>query len=74
VWILTWSPLPLLGKVRSFGGLSAEDRDTLLTRAANSRWYALRQLTDLLKLMACFAYFQHQQVRETLGVPGGTGP
>ncbi|MBW1880539.1 MAG: hypothetical protein JRI25_03980 [Deltaproteobacteria bacterium] len=74
VWVLTWSPVFLLGRLRSFGGLSPEERDTLLVRAAGSRWYLLRQLADLLKLMACFAYFRHQSIREKLGVPGGSAP
>jgi len=72
VWILTWSPLLLVGRLRTFGGLSPEERDTLLVRAAGSHLYPLRQLVDLLKLMACFAYFRHRSVREPLGVPGGS--
>jgi len=74
VWVLTWSPPLLLGRLRTFGGLSPEQQDALLVRAASSRWYPLRQLVDLLKLMACFAYFRHRAVREPLGVPGGSAP
>jgi hypothetical protein len=63
VWVLTFSPIFLLGKPRRFGALPPSDRDLLLGRAASSRLYLLRQLVLALKLVACFAYFQDPTLR-----------
>ena len=58
VWALTWSPLFLVGRPRTFGRLDAAARDEVLVRAAGHALYPVRQLVDVLKLTACFAYLR----------------
>lgn len=67
VWVLTWLPIVLVGRLRTFPRLSAPEQDQLLCRAAASRWYLLRQLVTLLKALACFAYFREPAVRGRFG-------
>lgn len=74
VWALTLSPPLLIGRWRTFGALNDDERDLVLVRAASHRWYPVRQLADLVKLMACFALFRHREVRAPMGVPGGSAP
>ena len=67
VWTVTLSPLLVLGRVRSFGGLSHEERDRCLVRAHGSRIYLLRQALETLKVVACLAAFQDATLREEVG-------
>ena len=67
VWALTWMPLVLVGRLCTFPRLSPDAQDQLLSRAAASRWYLLRQLVTLLKALACFAYFREPAVRARFG-------
>jgi hypothetical protein len=64
VWALTWAPLLLLGRARTFGGLRRTDQDRLIDRATRSRWALLRQLALTLKVVACLAYFRDPAARE----------
>lgn len=66
VWMLTLSPLLLLGRVSLFPGLSDDEKDALLTRADSSRLFLLRQLVAVLKVVAGFAYFSDPRVRASL--------
>lgn len=63
VWVLTWAPLLLIGRARSFGRLADSEQDRLLEQASSSRWYLLRQLVMTLKAIACFAYFRAPTAR-----------
>jgi len=66
VWALTFAPPALLGTVRTFESLNAEDRDRLLQKVANSRFYLVRQLPLTVKLTACFAYLRDDDIRDRL--------
>lgn len=63
VWVLTWAPLLLIGRARSFRRLAGPEQDRVLERAASSRFYLLRQLVMMLKAFACFAYFRAPNAR-----------
>lgn len=69
VWILALSPPWLLGRWRTFGALGPDDRDRLLTLAAGHRRYLVRQLVELLKLVACLRAFEDPALRTRLGAP-----
>ena len=58
VWVLTLSPVLLIGRPALFHRLSPEDRDRVVVAAAAHRWYGFRQVASVLKLIACFAYFR----------------
>lgn len=62
-WLLGLSPLLLMGRPRTFAGLTAEDRDTLLARASKTRLPLLPDLVLVLKVIACFAYFRDPGVQ-----------
>lgn len=63
VWLLTFAPLFLAGRPRTFAALAPRDRDRLLRRAARHRSYVLRQAVLALKVVASFAYFEDERVR-----------
>jgi hypothetical protein len=63
VWALSLAPPLLLGRVRTFEGLSPAERDELLDKVSRSRSYLIRQLPLTVKLMACFAYLRDDDVR-----------
>lgn len=62
VWVVTLSPL--LGQGRLFHRLERERQDHWLGRLASSRSFALRQVVNTLKMMACMAYFEEPLARE----------
>lgn len=68
-WALTLSPLVLVGRFATFGGLDEDTRDTLLARAMKSPSYLVRQLVLTLKLVACFEYLESPAVRAALAPP-----
>jgi hypothetical protein len=63
VWALALSPPWLLGRWRTFAGLSDDDRDRLLVRALHHRRYLVRQMALTLKTLACFGYFRDPAAR-----------
>ncbi len=66
VWALTWLPLLWPGYWRTFGGLDADGRDRFLVAAHHSRFFLLRQMVLVIKLMACLACFHHEPMRQGL--------
>jgi hypothetical protein len=61
--VLTFLPW-FLGYWRSFGGLSEDERDEVLQRAA--RIPGIDGLLDLTKLVVCLAYFEDPHVEATV--------
>ena len=68
VWVLSWLPVLYLEAPCTLGALPRAQRERLLSWAANSDSYPLRQMMLTLKAMACFLYFRDPQVVERLGV------
>ncbi len=64
IWLFALLPLFLLARLRLFSGLLPEERDLLLTRASEHRFYFLRQAAMALKTFACMAYFRDPRVRQ----------
>ncbi|MBI4821651.1 MAG: hypothetical protein HY791_35650 [Deltaproteobacteria bacterium] len=67
ICFLWWSPLFLLSRWTHFGALDDHARDTLLARAMGHPSYVVRQLTIVMKLLSCFAYFRSAKTREAFG-------
>lgn len=76
LWLVLLCPLLVIGRPRTFLGLSAGDRLRVLERLAASRSYALRELPNLLKMAACLGWGSHPAVRAQIGVaaPGDAPP
>lgn len=66
VFALTLSPLFLLGRLALFPSLDPDAKDELLTLAARSRFYVVRQLVQTLKLLGCLALLRLPQARGAL--------
>ncbi len=64
---LNLAPLALSGVHRPLAVLSREQRIACLARLAHSERYELRQMVATAKILACFAYFEHDQVRGQIG-------
>jgi len=66
VALLTW--LAFVQRGRPFHRLSADQQDAWLASASRSRFWSIRQLVNVVKLIACFACFNdpavHGAVRE----------
>ena len=65
-WLLTLAPLGW--KLRTFGGLRPADQVRLLEAMETSRFYAVREIPGLLKLVACLAWASQPTVQRALGV------
>jgi hypothetical protein len=67
--VLTWQTVLPYGK--PFHRLTPDRQDASLAAAAESRSYMLRQLVNVVKLIACFGYFRdpsvHTAVRDSIG-------
>ena len=63
VLALSLSPTLLLGRPRTVLGLSGAEREQLLSSAAASRLWPLRQMVTTLKMVACWALFSDATAR-----------
>lgn len=68
LWLIWLLPPLVLGKLTTFGGLDADEREVYLQRLYTHPVYILRQLTFLMKLIACTGYFRNDRVRRAFGV------
>lgn len=59
-------PVVVLGRLRTFGGLTVEEREAALLGMIQSRHYLLRQLAFLMKAQAGQVYCAHEVVRRRL--------
>lgn len=63
LWLMTLSPVWMLGRLCLFGSLSAAERAAVLERAVGHRLFLVRGLTMVLKLSTCLAMFRSPGVR-----------
>lgn len=68
LWMVLLCPLLVIGRPRTFLGLSVVDRERVLTRLGQSRLYAVRELPNLLKMVACLGWGSHPEVRRRIGL------
>lgn len=67
VWLVQSAPLWCLGHWRGFTALDRDERAALLDRLLEHRWFAVRELTGLLKLAASIALLRVPEVRQRSG-------
>ncbi len=65
-WIITLLPLLWRFKLRPFGALRPTDRYALLNRLEQSRFYLIRELPNLLKIVVCMAWCSDPRVQRDL--------
>lgn len=65
--LVVTAPLWLWGRLRSGASLAAEERARLLDAMLSHRFFFVRELTLLLKLVACMALFRVEDVRARSG-------
>jgi hypothetical protein len=63
VWVLTLAPIAVVHRARTFGRLPADLQDRYLDLALRHRSWAIRELTGVVKLAACLAYFSDPAIR-----------
>jgi hypothetical protein len=68
-WILALAPLLWRLKLRPFHRLVPKDRQAFLESAAASRLYLVRELPNLVKMVACLAYCALPGVPAAIGLP-----
>jgi hypothetical protein len=67
LWVVALiAPVVVLGRLRTLGGLTVEEREGVLLGMIRSRHYLLRQLAFLMKAQAGQVYCAHDVVRRRL--------
>jgi hypothetical protein len=66
-WLLTFAPV--FWKLRTFGSLRPADQVRMLEAMEGSRFYVVREIPGLIKLVACLAWASQPPVQRALGVP-----
>lgn len=67
LWIVALvAPVVVLGRLRTFGGLTVEEREAVLLGMVQSRHYLFRQLVFLMKAQAGQVYCAHPELRRRM--------
>lgn len=74
LWLVWFSPVWRLGRLRTVGGLDAPAREALLEALLDHRSYAIRQMTMFLKLVSCTALLGDVGVLTHVGAYRLAGP
>jgi hypothetical protein len=69
VWLVMLAPLFVLGRARSFLGLSPDQRTELLDRLRGNRAYMVREIPNLMKITALLGFGGLAAVQESVGMP-----
>lgn len=72
VWLFTLAPPVLIRRPRTFGHLTAPERDACLVHAAEHRARLVRDLAGTLRLAASMAHFADPAVRARAGAGDST--
>jgi len=68
IWILTLSPVFVLGRFATFASLAPESRLALLRRFSASPNYVIREMPLLFKTVACLGFCGLPNVQARLGI------
>jgi hypothetical protein len=68
LWAVMLAPLFVLGRLRTFIGLSTEERLALLERLGRSDTYVVREMPLLFKTVACLGYCGLPEVQAKIGI------
>lgn len=64
LWLVAFAPLWMGGKLRTAAGLGIDKRGELLRALAEHRWFLVREMMMLMKMVASFAMFGTASVRD----------
>jgi hypothetical protein len=67
ILVVWYSPLFLLGKLRTFGSIAVEQQQAILQQLAHSPNYWVREMSMILKMNACNAGMSGEAVMRYLG-------
>lgn len=68
-WLIWWAPLLLFVHARPFGRLSADEQTAMLTRMSHSRFFVIREVVMLAKVIASLGFCALPRVAEQSGMP-----
>lgn len=68
LWVVMFTPLLFVGRLRTFTGLAATDQTRMLQKMSESSIYALREIPILLKTIGCLGYGSIPRVQREVGV------
>jgi hypothetical protein len=68
LWILTLSPIFVLGKLGTFESLDGGERLALLRRFSSSPNYVIREMPLLFKTVACLGFCGLPDIQSRLGI------
>jgi hypothetical protein len=74
LWVIVLSPLLVLGRPRTFLGLSPANRLLLLDRLRAHPRYFVRETINVVKAVACLGYCALPSVRAQVGMEGAEMP
>jgi len=66
LWMIALAPIVLLLRMRTIVGLDDAAREQVVCRLLSSRWYAVRQLTLLLKAFGALFFVSSPEVRAAI--------
>lgn len=69
VWGLTLAPVLLIGRATTFPRLTPDQRDACFVQASGHRFALVRELTSVVRLVACLAYCCDPGVRARVTAP-----
>lgn len=67
-WVLTLSPLFVLGRFATFGSLEPSERLELLRRFSTSSTYVVREMPLLFKTVACLGFCGLPDIQKRVGI------
>jgi hypothetical protein len=68
LWVVMLAPLFVLGRFRTFLGLSVPERLALLERLGESPTYVIREMPVLFKTVACLGFCGVPEVQARIGI------
>jgi len=68
LWLVMLAPLLVLGRPRTFLGLSPADRFALLDRLRKSDLYLVRESATLFKIVACLGFCGLPPIQQRIGI------
>lgn len=68
IWLVTLAGPLLVGRLRRFGALSIDERAAVLQAMTESRFYLVREIPMLLKMVAGLGYAAFPEVQRAAGL------
>ncbi len=68
LWVVMFTPLLFIGRLRTFSALPPADQARMLQRMSQSGIYAVREIPILLKTIGCLGYGSIPRVQREVGL------